>query len=225
MGDYSRTIKVSEKTIHSRIGHIDIELTERCNNNCIHCCINLPENNHSAVQKEMTSDQVKEYLKQAAALGCMQVRFTGGEPLLRNDFIDLYITTRKLGMKVMLFTNARLIDNELVDLFTRIPPLAKIEVTVYGMHQKSYESVTREPGSFDQFWRGVNLLLEHNIPFVVKSALLPQNKADMEEFETWASSILWMDETPGYAMFLDLRNRRDDERKNELIKRLRISPA
>ena len=35
------------------------------------------------------------------------MRFTGGEPLLRPDFEELYLHARRLGMKVLLFTNAR----------------------------------------------------------------------------------------------------------------------
>jgi molybdenum cofactor biosynthesis enzyme MoaA len=65
------------------LGQLDIELTERCNNNCIHCCINLPMDDVAARQREMTTDEVKSVLTEATALGCLSVRFTGGEPLLR----------------------------------------------------------------------------------------------------------------------------------------------
>jgi radical SAM protein with 4Fe4S-binding SPASM domain len=206
------------------LGRFDIELTERCNNDCIHCCINLPANDRVARSREMTTVQVQAILDEAAALGCMQVRFTGGEPLLRSDFEDLYLYARRLGMKVLIFTNARLITPALADLLARIPPLVTMEVTVYGMRAESYEAVSRAPGSFAQFWRGVNLLIEREVPFVVKSALLPPNKDEMEEFEAWAATIPWMDKPPSYSMFFDLRNRRDDVAKNRLIESLRLSP-
>lgn len=78
-------------------------------------------------------------------------------------------------------------------------------------------------GSFDAFWRGVSLLLEHKIPFVVKSALLPSSKDEIDEFEKWAKTIPWMDKPPSYSMFFDLRCRRDSERKNRLIMKNRLS--
>ena len=62
------------------------------------------------------------------------------------------------------------------------------------MHQESYEAVSRAPGSFAQFRRGVDLLLERKVPFVVKGALLPPNRAEMDEFEAWAATIPWMDQ-------------------------------
>ncbi|MBC8446559.1 MAG: radical SAM protein, partial [Chloroflexi bacterium] len=211
------------------LGGLDMELTERCNNNCIHCCINLPADDRVAQERELSAEEVKAILTEAAALGCMQVRFTGGEPLLRPDFEELYLTARRLGMRVLIFTNGRLITPHLADLLARVPPLVTIEITVYGMRAESYEAVSRVPGSFAQFWRGVNLLLERGVPFVVKSALLPPNRGEIDEFEAWAATIPWMDEGPSYAMFLHLRNRRDDAHpadagKNRLIRSLRLSP-
>jgi len=221
---YIQKLKSHDFVLASKLGHLDIELTERCNNNCIHCCINLQENNREARLREMTTEQVKRILTEAADLGCLQVRFTGGEPLLRPDFEELYLFARRLGIKVLIFTNARLVTTRLADLLQRIPPLVTMEVTVYGMSKKSYEAVSRAPGSFAEFKRGVALLLARKIPFVVKSALLPPNKSEMDEFESWAKTIPWMDKPPSYSMFFDLRNRRDDEKKNALIKSLRVSP-
>ncbi len=112
-----------------RLGSLDIELTERCNNDCIHCCINLPANDRDAKAKEMTTGQIKGILTQAAQLGCLRVRFTGGEPLLRPDFEQLYLFARRLGKKVLIFTNGRLITPQLADLLARIPPLGKLDAS------------------------------------------------------------------------------------------------
>lgn len=204
------------------LGRLDLELTERCNNNCIHCCINLPADDSAARKKELSAEEIKNILKEAASLGAMSVRFTGGEPLLREDFEELYIFARRLGLKVLFFTNATLITKHLADLFSRIPPLEKIEVSVYGMKRESYEAATRIPGSFVAAWKGINLLVQKKIPFVVKGALLPSNKDEIEEFEAWAKKIPWMDKPPSYSMFFDLRCRRDG-RKNDKIKKLRYT--
>ncbi|MCI0475161.1 MAG: radical SAM protein, partial [Anaerolineales bacterium] len=224
MLQYIHRVKQFPKPIASHLGQLDLELTERCNNDCIHCCINLPANDADARAREMTTAQVKDILAQAAALGCLRVRFTGGEPLLRPDFEELYLFARRLGMKVLLFTNARLITPRLADLFARIPPRIEIEITVYGMCAESYDAVARAPGAFAQFWRGVNLLLERNVPFIVKAALLPPNAHELDEFEAWAKTIPWMRKRPSYSMNFDLRNRRDDDAKNAQIAALRLSP-
>jgi len=206
------------------LDRLDMELTERCNNNCLHCCINLPADDAQARAQELRTEEWQDILRQAADLGALSVRFTGGEPLLREDFAELYLFARRLGLQVLLFTNARLVTPELADLLARIPPLERIEITVYGMRRASYEATTRAPGSYAEFRQGVERLLERKIPFVVKGALLPPNKGEMEEFEEWAATIPWMDGPPSYSMFFELRERRDSEARNRLITSVRLSP-
>jgi len=213
---------VFRKSLKPALGWLDLELTERCNNNCIHCCINLPKDDLAAKKRELSTDRIKEILKEAALLGCMTVRFTGGEPLLREDFTELYLFARRSGLKVMIFTNATLITPELAQIFAHTPPFEKMEVTVYGMKEKSYEAVTGVKGSFIAAFRGIDLLRKHKIPFVVKGALLPNNKDEIDEFEAWAKNIPWMDgQPPSYSMFFDLRCRRDA--KSQQIKKVRLS--
>ena len=178
----------------------------------------------AAKRCELTTEQWKSILQQAADLGALSVRFTGGEPLLREDFPEIYLYTRKLGIKVVLFTNARLITPEFSALFTKVPPLNKIEVTAYGMREKSYDGVACSPGAFEEYRKGIALLLKSKIPFVVKSVLLPPNSSEIDEFETWASKLPWMNKLPPYSLLLDVRARRDSPKKNAHIKTLRLSP-
>jgi radical SAM protein with 4Fe4S-binding SPASM domain len=206
------------------LGSLDMELTERCNNDCIHCYVNLRSDDLAARERELSTEQIREILREAASLGCLRVRLTGGEPLLREDFEEVYCFARKLGLKVLLFTNATLMTPHLAELFSRMPLLEKIEISFYGLKRESYEAVTRAPGSFEAAWRGIHLLLERKVPFSIKSALLPPNKDEVEKFEAWASTLPWRDKAPSCSMFFNLRCRRDSDEKNNLIKKLRISP-
>lgn len=224
MNTYVRHANQLDNLPAGKLRHLDIELTERCNNNCIHCCINLPLNDEKARQNEMALEQIQDNLKQAADLGCITVRFTGGEPLLRPDFPIIYEYTRRLGMRVQLFTNARLITPGLVQLFSRIPPLEIIEVTSYGMSDDSYAAITQQHGTFKSFTRGIQLLQEYKIPFVLKSVLLPINRHELAEFDAWVKSLPWSNGTPSISMFYYLRSRRDDPAKNQAITELRITP-
>jgi radical SAM protein with 4Fe4S-binding SPASM domain len=113
---------------------------------------------------------------------------------------------------------------QLADLFARVPPGELVEVTVYGLKPESYDAVSRAPGSYAEFRRGVDLLLDRRVPFIVKGALLPPNRDEMDEFEAWAATIPAMDRPPGCSMFFDLRGRRDSPAKNRQIAGLRVSP-
>jgi len=225
---YARTVK--SYSFHNPsdhqllLSHLDIELTERCDNACIHCYINLPAEDVKAAAAEMDTAFVKHILQQAAGLGALDVRFTGGEPLLRDDFAELYLFSRRLGLRVTLFTNARRITPELAQLMGRIVPGKPVEVTVYGMHSESYDAVAARRGAWKEFRRGVDLLLEYKIPFIVKQAFLPPNRHEIEEFEAWAATLPGMQQNPGYSMNFDLRARRDNPAKNRFIRSLRLSP-
>jgi radical SAM protein with 4Fe4S-binding SPASM domain len=203
---------------------LDIELTERCNNACLHCYINRRADDAEAQARELTTAEWQEILRQAADLGVLNLRITGGEPLLREDFIDLYTFARRLGMKVRLFTNARGITPEITDLFIHIPPLEKIEITVYGLHPESYDAAACAPGGYAEFRRGVELLLERGVPFIVKGALLPPNRGEMDALEAWAASLPGMESPLEFSRNFELRSRRDSPARNRLIQALRLSP-
>lgn len=207
-----------------RLQHLDIELTERCNYGCIHCYINKPIGDREALQHELDTAQVKRILADAAAIGVMTVRLTGGEALVRPDFSEIYLYARGLGMRVLVYTNGSLITPEIAALFARVPPLEKIEITSYGMSPASYEAVTSTRGSFADFRRGLGLLQERHIPFLVKGMLLPPNIDELEEFDAWAKTLPDMVEPPKYTVNVTMRGRRDSEAKNKLIERLRAAP-
>jgi radical SAM protein with 4Fe4S-binding SPASM domain len=203
--------------------HLDVELTERCNNACIHCYINLPENDQEAKKRELNTDKWKDILQQAADLGALSVRFTGGEPLLREDFPELYLFARHLGMKVYLYTNARLITPELADLFSHVPPLEKIEISLYGMNPTSSQAITRSSDAYRQSRRGMDLLMQKQIPFTTKSIIIQQTINEIEIYENWLKTLPF-DIKPAYSVLFDLRTRRDSPVQNCLIKDLRNSP-
>lgn len=200
---------------------LDIELTERCNNDCVHCSVNRPAGDAAARDREWPTRAWRALLKDAADLGCLVVRITGGEPLLRDDFAKIYRHARELGLRVMLFTNATLLTPRLARLLRDVPPLEAVEVSVYGMTAESYEAVSRTPGSFAAFRRGLDLLRENGVPFVVKGAYLPATRREMDEFEAWAALVTGSPDPPSSALLFDLRSRRDG-RKNALIAGLRI---
>ena len=204
---------------------LDIDLTERCNNGCIHCYINRPADDLEALSRELSAEEVIDILHEAASLGCFTVRLTGGEPLLRDDFDEIYISARKLGLAVIVATNATLITPERAALFARIPPLEKIEVSLYGMTQETYEAVSGISGSYDAAMRGLHLLVTRQIPLVVITAFFPSLRDEEEEIVALArSGLRWLDQSSSYTMLLDLRGRRDSEGKNRRIHKLRLPP-
>jgi radical SAM protein with 4Fe4S-binding SPASM domain len=204
------------------LSHLDIELTERCDNACVHCYISRPAADAEARAREMPAALVRTILEEAASLGCLGVRFTGGEPLLREDFEDLYVHARRLGLRVALFTNASLASPRIADLLARIPPLEPVEVSIYGMARASYEAVTGRRGSHERAAAGLRLLRERGVRVIAKMVALPLNAGEESRFEAWATGDLGMDRAPSFGVQLNLHGRRDAAR-NRGIRRQRLS--
>jgi len=198
----------------------EIELTERCNHNCLHCYINLPANDEETKKRELSFEEIRSTVDEAVEMGCLWWLITGGEPLLREDFQDIYLYLKKNGLLVSVFTNATLITPELVSLFRRYPP-RDLEITVYGVTQKTYERVTRTPGSFEACRRGMNLLQEGDVPRTLKAMALRSNVGELEAIKDFCKPI-----SKGHFRFdpfLHLRLRRNDK-INRQIKNERLSP-
>jgi pyrroloquinoline quinone biosynthesis protein E len=78
------------------------ELTHRCPLRCVYCSNPLEQ---AARKQELTTDEWQSVFEQAAAMGALHVHFTGGEPLLRADLIDLVAHARAKGLYVNLITS------------------------------------------------------------------------------------------------------------------------
>ena len=89
-----------------------LEITARCNNACRHCYIALPAADLVAKRKELSLDQVLDIADQAVDLGVVWCLITGGEPLLRADFAEVYLGLKRKGLLLSLFTNACLVTDE-----------------------------------------------------------------------------------------------------------------
>ncbi len=152
------------------------EITQRCNLKCLHCYINNQPVNYN---KEFTIKDIYNLLKEMAKNGCLWLLITGGEPLLRKDFCEIYRYAKKLGMIITVFTNATKITEKIADLFIKYPPFL-IEATLHGSTRTTFDTITGVSGSFDQFQRGIQFLRERQIPFHLKMIVMRQNVYEVE---------------------------------------------
>lgn len=197
-----------------------LEITARCNFNCRHCFINLSARDTRSRERELSLAEIANITGEAFSCGALGCLLSGGEPLLRDDFFDLYRFLKKKGFLVSLFTNASLITKEHVRLFQKYP-LHEIEVTVYGVTQGTYESVTRTPGSFRAFMRGVDLLLAGGIEVTFKAMAMRTNVHELPEIARFCRART--KNQFRFDPFLHLRFDADPERNTEILAE-RLSP-
>lgn len=144
-----------------------------CNNNCAICSVRERQNVYSDRSKEeLISD-----LKKGRQNGFDYVEFTGGEPTIRKDFLELAGEAKKMGYQVIaISTNGRLLSYPEFCLKAVRAGVNKITFSLLGPDGRTHEAITRSPGSFDQIIEGIkNVQKFKNVHVNVNSAVCRLN--------------------------------------------------
>lgn len=90
------------------------ELTQKCNNNCLYC-YNVWKSDSTYPQGELSALELKTlFRKLKEEMGKESIVFSGGEPLLRKDFLEILNSVKEAGMRTVLITNGTLLTKEMV---------------------------------------------------------------------------------------------------------------
>lgn len=199
---------------------IRFEITSRCDLDCRHCAINRPEGDKAARKYEPTVDEIGRLAADAASLGFTAAAITGGEPLLRPDLFDVYQAALSKGLLVSISTNATHVTDEVVRFLKKFPPRF-VEVPVFGASRETFERVTRTPGSFAAFKKGLDRLLAGGVTVHLRAMALRSNKHEIAAVTDFCRTFA----KGAFAIVphLDLRYDRDEAR-NVYIRAERLSP-
>jgi len=185
-GEFSK--RLHQKVSNQRIPISgSLELTYRCNIKCQHCYVTHCQAGYAS-QRELSLAEIRTIVDQVVDEGCLWFLLTGGEPLLRPDFLDIYQHAKRKGLLVSLFTNGTLLTPRLADTLQEWRPFS-IEITLYGASQETYERVTGIPGSHKHFMRGIDLIMERGLPLKLKTMLMTLNQHELWEMKAFAESL------------------------------------
>ncbi|MGR0482683.1 MAG: radical SAM protein [Candidatus Electronema sp. V4] len=157
---------------------VSLELTRRCSFRCVHCYVGDQEHIRKNKQQEMDTAAVCRLIDALAASGVLFLTMTGGDPMIRPDFVEIYRQAVRSGLLVTVFCNGSLVTDEIVSTFAEYPPRA-VEVTLYGASQETFEAVTQTLGSYAACMRGVEQLRQAKVRLRLKTMVLTVNQADL----------------------------------------------
>jgi radical SAM protein with 4Fe4S-binding SPASM domain len=134
---------------------IMMEIEPRCNFNCPFCF-----NKNSFAKKnrfaEISSETAKKIIDGVAELKIERIRFTGGEPLLNPDLLNLARYAKQKKIKVLLNTNGSLLNSgnagEFADVFD------KILIPLHSACEKDESEMTHFKGAFKKKINAIKLL-------------------------------------------------------------------
>lgn len=149
-----------------------IELTRRCNLRCSHCYLDL--DGHPG----LSTRELTRVLDEFADAGTLFATFTGGEMMLRSDWLELARHARTRGFALRLMTNGTLMRDEDVAAIADLPVLA-VHVSLYASRPDIHDRVTGVDGSFHRTLRAVTGLREAGVKVVIGAPITETNFEDV----------------------------------------------
>ena len=161
---------------------VQLHLTHRCHLGCGHC--------YRVVEPlpELETCEIKDILEQLAEAGTLQVTFSGGEPLLRRDFLEVAGYARQMRMAVLLYTTATTLTPALADALAAIGFL-EVHVSIYSDDPVVHDGITGVSGSHAQSVAGVRLLRERSVPVRLKCSVMRDNLASFRGVVALAAGL------------------------------------
>lgn len=161
-----------------------IDITYRCNIKCRHCFV-VPED----PARELSFQEITTIIDDIHSSGILWLCFSGGEPFLREDFLDIYAYARNKGFLISIFTNGTLITPPIADHLAKFPPYS-IEITLNGATKEVYENVTLVPGSFEKAMNAIKLIAERKLPLTLKANGMNINRAEIFKIKDFTEGLL-----------------------------------
>lgn len=162
-----------------------IELTYRCDFNCRHCYCKGSE----YIDQELTTSEIKNIFDQIAQEGCLWLTLTGGDPLLRRDFKEIYHYAREKGFIISILTNGLRLTRNLSDFLAEYPPLA-VEITLNAVEENPYAKITGRKGVLKKVKNNIVYAAERGITVIVKANCLKDNKSQIGKIKKWVENNL-----------------------------------
>jgi len=155
---------------------MDLALTFRCQNGCLHCYVGGPHET-----EEMSTESWKRVLDKMKELGIFIATFTGGEPTLREDLPELIAHAQKIGIVTGLVTNGRrLKDKDFVATLEKAG-LDFAQVTLESNDPKIHDQMTGSKRSWQETIEGIKNLIPTTIYTTTNTTLTKLNAADFLE--------------------------------------------
>lgn len=151
---------------------MDLALTFRCQNNCIHCYAGGPHET-----PELATDKWKRVIDRLKKIGVFIFTFTGGEPTLREDLPELLRYAQERGIVTGLITNGRrLKDKEYVQRLAEAG-LDFVQITLESHDPNVHDLITATKGSWQETVEAIKNVIPTPI-YIATNTTLSKHNAD-----------------------------------------------
>ena len=165
----SKILKSKIKPIADKPNEIVLEITKKCNHNCLMCFAK----SKTGKNQEPSITQINAIMKEMKNLGINTIRFTGGEPFLRKDIFELLRLAKKNNFYVILNTNSTLLSVNKIRILEGF--VDNILTSVHGYNQITEARITGNKSLFKQKIKNIYRLVHSSIPIIRVGSLMTRD--------------------------------------------------
>jgi radical SAM protein with 4Fe4S-binding SPASM domain len=152
-------------------------ITRKCNLKCKHC---YSDSTDQAAPDELSTEEALRLMDDLSEWGIGLLIIDGGEPLCREDLLDILKYASSKGIRTTIGSNATLIDEGMAKKLLEAGVLA-VAISVDGADAETHDSFRGLSGAFEQTFKGIEACRNAGLPFqfnmVIRKDTLPQLEA------------------------------------------------
>lgn len=162
------------------------ESTVRCNLACSHC--RRIETADEAAREDLTTAEFRRVLDSTASLGKPIIVFSGGEPLMRDDWDILAQHAKALGLPTALATNGTLVDAPLAKRIAAAG-FRRVSISLDGADAATHDAFRRVDGAFERALAGIKALRAESMPMQVNATIAAHNIDQLDDLYAMVRGI------------------------------------
>jgi radical SAM protein with 4Fe4S-binding SPASM domain len=195
-----------------RIFGLQIEVSSRCNERCIHCYI---PNKKKDIGTDMELSLIKRVLDEAKEMGTLQLTLSGGELFLHKEIASILRYARNNDFLISILSNLTLLKDEHITLLKEINP-SLVQVSLYSMKAEEHDAITLVKGSFLKTKNAIEKLVAADIPVQISCPVMKTNHKSYKDVLIYANKL----RTKAYTDFIMMAQ--SDHDVNNLAQRISL---
>ena len=153
------------------------EITHRCPLHCPYCSNPVELERASS---ELSTNEWIRLIDEIAGLGVLQIHFSGGEPLVRKDLIDLVAHATAAGLYTNLITSGVLLDRDKLAGLEKAG-LSHVQISFQGAEASGADTIVGFRGAHDKKREAARLVRDIGLPLTVNAVVHRQNLHQLPE--------------------------------------------
>ena len=155
--------------------------TNQCNMYCDHCYRDSGMPNSD----ELDTEEAKTMIEDIAAAGFKIMIFSGGEPLMRKDILELISYASKNGMRPVLGSNGTLLNYTLA-CELKEAGLMGIGISLDSMDKGKHDQLRKYTGAWEEAVQGMVFCREAGLRFQIHTTVMDWNQGELEAITDFA---------------------------------------